>query len=231
MNTRVLSIVTLAGVIWTNGVVWAATNGQERLLKVDISSHHNYRVLREEKLGVAQFGHIRVIVQPSFAPEYAIGIYSAGEWRRKYWIRYSVFSSNLWQATEVGHAPAAAARVTVKQMKREIPCRTAVLLESIWKDMLSGKGSPRPIEESDVVKATDGTLAEFSIRASDGRVVNGQILNVDLLRPKTKVGRLWTLVRLMVGYCESSGATREEVLQNINENAREERSRLDAGSH
>jgi hypothetical protein len=153
-----------------------APSANDRLFQVDLAEFPTYRALCLGRLGPTPFNYARMMVQPAFAPEYSVSVYSRSNGRGhvRYVAAYVALDRNLWQTTDMGRHSKEVEVVKIRRIDCEIPARTADLIRGAWVRMLSGNQRPRPMREGDAGAATDATIAEFSIQLPHGQTLYGK---------------------------------------------------------
>jgi hypothetical protein len=196
-----------------------APSGRDRLFQVDLTEFPGYRLIWLNKLGPTRFDCGRMIVEPAFAPEYSVSVYSrpSASRPRRYFVTYMTADQNLWQTTDAGRHPKAAEAAKIRRVDCEIPASTAYLLRQAWIQMLSGSQRPRPMREEDAARSTDATIAEFSIRLAHGETLYGEFA-VEL-PPGQKTRRLVELGGTLVDYCKANSADRQTIAAKLDRNA------------
>ena len=118
----------------------AAPSGRNRLFEVDLTEFPRYRLIWLNKLGLTPFDCGRMMVEPAFAPEHSVSVYSrpSNGRSRKYFVTYATVDRNLWQPTDIGRHPRRAEATKVSRVDCEIPASAADLVRQAWIQMLSG---------------------------------------------------------------------------------------------
>ena len=189
------------------------------LLQVDLTEFARYRAIRLSKLGPTRFDCGRMIVEPAFAPEYSVSVYSRQKEgkQRVYFATYVLAGSSLWQNSEIGRYPQRAEAIRVHRIDAKVPKRTAKLLKEAWLQMLSGAQRPRSIREEDV-RSTDSTVAEFSIETSAGKSLQGEVLDI-ASPPGQKAKALLELANSLIDYCKTEPAKRPSLVSELDRKA------------
>jgi hypothetical protein len=177
MKKLLLVGLLLLGLPFARNSSFGAKSANDCLYQVDLAQFPKYRALWMAKLGPTPFNYARMMVEPAFAPDYSVSVYSRslGRDQVKYIVRYIAADKNLWQATDIGKQPQRANGVKTRQIDCEISKQTADRVKQAWIGMLSGDQHPKPMREEDAGRATDATLAEFSIQLSHAETLHGEV--------------------------------------------------------
>jgi hypothetical protein len=159
------------------------------------------------------------MVEPAFAPEYSVSVYSrpSASRPRRYFVTYVTGDRNLWQATDAGRHARQAEAAKIRRVDCEIPGGAAYLARQAWIQMLSGSQRPKPMREEDVARTTDATIAEFSIQLPHGKTLYGEF-PVEL-PPGRKTRMLVKLGDTLVDYCKAKPADRQTIAAKVERNA------------
>ena len=154
----------------------AAPSESDRLFQVDLKEFPRYRLIWLNKLGPTPFDCGRMMVEPAFAPEYSVSVYSqpSATRQRRYFVTYVTADRSLWQATDAGRHAKEAEPAKIRRVDCEIPSSAAHLAKQAWIQMLSGSQRPRPMRKEDAARSTDATIAEFSIQLAHGKTLYGE---------------------------------------------------------
>src|ERR1700730_2431435 len=141
----------------------------DRLIEVDLAEFPVYRALWLKKLGPTPFNIGRMMVEPPFAPEYSVSVYSQSHAGRevRYFATYIIADRSLWQVSDVGRRPQRAKGAKTQRIDCEIPREVAEKVRQVWFGMLSGSQRPRAMRAEDAAQSTDATVAEFSIQVAN----------------------------------------------------------------
>jgi len=195
---------------------FATSSANDRLYDVSLKEFPRYRALWQGKLGPTPFNYGRMMAEPAFAPEYSVAVYSRpiGGGGVKYFVTYIAMNRSLWQATNVGKNPQGAERAKTRRIDCEIPKETALKVRQAWLGMLSGKQSPRPMREEDLVRATgDATIAEFSIQLSGEQALYDELVAELPSGPKTRT--LVEIANALADYCKAEPTARPAATSQI----------------
>jgi hypothetical protein len=193
----------LLGLPFTRNSSFAASSANDRLYQVNLSEFPKYRALWIGKLGPIPFNYARMMVEPAFAPEYSVSVYSRVLRRGqiKYVVTYMVADRNLWQTTDIGRYPQRARAAKTRRIDCEIPKQTAENVKQAWIGMLSGDQHPRPMREEDAARTTDATIAEFSVQLPRGETLYGEMA-IELPEGR-KTRALLEVANALIDYCKA----------------------------
>jgi len=196
-----------------------ATSDSDRLYDVNLAEFPKYRALLLSKLGPTPFNCGRLTVEPAFAPEYSVSVYSRSLPRGevKYFITYAAADQSLWETSDAGKEPQAAERTKIRRMDCEVQREIAEKVKQAWLGMLTGNQNPTPMRQEDAARATDATVAEFSIQVSPAETLYGEIPVQLPAGPKTKA--LLDLGNSLAEYCKAEPADRSVVTNKIDHEA------------
>src|SRR5262245_30595005 len=197
----------------------AAPSGRDRLFEVDLKEFPRYRLIRLSKLGPTPFDCGRMMVEPAFAPEYSVSVYSrpSASGPRKYFVTYLTADRNLSQTTDAGGHANEAEAAKIRRVDCEISASAAHLTRQVWTQMLSGGQRPAPMQQEDAARSTDARIAEFSIQLPHDKILAGEF-PVEL--PSGRKTR--TLVELgdtLVDYCKAKSADRQTIAAKLERTA------------
>ena len=216
MNTRRCIVAVTIWLPLASFVCQTAASQSDRLLQVDLTEFPRSRGILLSKLGPTPFDCGRVIFKPAFAPEYSVSVHSTrvGDKLPKYVATYIKAEDSLNELFEPGVDPKEAQAVKVRRIDCEISKQTAEKLKQAWMGMLSGNQRARPMTEEDATRATDATIAEFSIQLSQVQILYAELLEVESPRgPKTKM--LVDLANTLVDYCKARKGDRGTIASKI----------------
>jgi hypothetical protein len=194
---------------------FAASSANDCLYQVDLAQFPKYRALWMAKLGPTPFNHARMMVEPAFAPEYSVSVYSRSLSRDqvKYVVTYIAADQNFWQATDIGRQPQRAQSVKTRRIDCEISKQTGDKLKQAWIEMLSGDQQPKPMREEDAGRATDATVAEFSIQLSRAQTLYGEVA-VELVEGR-KTRALLQVANALIEYCKAKPTDRPAIASQL----------------
>ena len=192
----------------------AASDG-DRLLQGQFGGISWPRALLLSKLGPTPFNCGRVTVEPAFAPEYSVSVYSRSLPRGevKYFVTYLAADQSLWETSDAGKKPEDAERTTIGRIDCEIPKGTAEKMKQAWLGMLTGNQHPIPMRQEDAARATDATVAEFSIQVSPAEILYGEIATQLPSGPKTKA--FLELANTLGDYCKAKLTDRPAIASKM----------------
>jgi hypothetical protein len=196
-----------------------AASGSDRLYEVNLAEFPKYRALLLSKLGPTPFDCGRVTVQPAFAPEYSVSVYSRSLPRGelKYFVTYAAADQSLWEKSDAGRNSEGAEHTKIRLMDCEIPKEIAEKVKQAWLGMLTGNQHPTPMRQEDAARATDATIAEFSIQVSPAQTLYGEIPTQLPAGPRTKA--LLDLSKSLSDYCKTEPADRPALASKIDQGA------------
>ena len=210
---KTLRLIATALIACLNIVPFSA----DRLFQVELTEFPRSRAILLSKLGPTQFDCGRVIFKPAFAREYSVSVYSTRSGDR-YLATYIKAEHSLNELFEPGRDPKEAQAVKTRRSDCEIPKQTAEKVRKVWIGMLSGNQRPRPMGEEDAARATDATVAEFSIQLSHAEILYGETLDADLLlRERTRM--LVDLAKALADYCKGKPSDRPAIATKIDQKA------------
>lgn len=215
MRKLFLVVFLLFGLSFARNSSFAASSANDCLHQVDLAEFPKYRTLSMAKLGPTPFNYARMMVEPAFAPEYSVSVYSQSlrPDRVKYVVTYIVADQNLWQATDIARQPQRAKGVKTHRTDCEISKQTAEKVKQAWIAMLSGDQHPKPMREEDVGRTTDATVAEFSIQLSHGETLYGEVA-LELVEGRKTRGLL-EVANALIEYCKAIPADRPAIASQI----------------
>jgi hypothetical protein len=160
-------------------------------------------------------------MNPAFAPEYSVSIYSrsfaSGE--VKYLVTYLAAEQSSWETSDAGKATQHAKHTDVRRIDNEIPKEIADKVRLAWLGMLTGNQSPTSMREEDAARTADATIAEFSIQVSRGDTLYGETVVEAPSGQKTKA--LLELANTLVEYCKAKGTDQPGIATRIDHQATE----------
>jgi hypothetical protein len=159
------------------------------------------------------------MVEPAFAPEYSVSVYSRSLARGevKYFVTYAAADQSLWQTSDAGTKPQGAEHIKIRRIDCEIPKEIAEKVKQAWLGMLTGNQHPTPMRQEDAARATDATVAEFSIQVSSAETLYGEIAAELPRGPKTKA--LLDLANILADYCKAKPTDRSAIASRIDQEA------------
>ena len=198
---------------------FAASSASDCLYQVDLAQFRKYRALWTAKFGPTPFNYARMMAEPAFAPEYSVSVYSQSSRpdQAKYVVTYIVGDQNLWQATDIAKQPQRAKGVKTRRTDCEISEQTAEKVKQAWIAMLSVDQHPKPMPKEVVGRATDATVAEFSIQSSHGEALYGEVA-VELAEGRKTRGLL-EVANALIEYCKATPAERPVIASQIDRKA------------
>lgn len=204
MNKLLLTGLSLLGFPFAGNATLNASSANDRLFQVDLAQFPKYRTLSMAKLSPTPFNYARMMVEPAFAPEYSVSVYSQPlrPDRVRYVVTYIVADQNLWQATDIARQPQRAKSVKTRRTDCEISKHTAEKVKQAWIAMLSGDQHPKPMRKEDVGRTTDATIAEFSIQLSQGETPYGKVA-LELVEGRKTRGLL-EVANALIEYCKAT---------------------------
>ncbi len=216
---RFLLRLLLVAVALTWVLALEAASDGDRLYQVNLAEFPKYRALLLGKLGSTPFNCGRVMVQPAFAPEYSISVYSRSLARGEveYFVAYVAADQSLWEESEAGKEPEQAEHIHIRHVNCEIPKQIAEKVKQAWLGMLAGNQHPIPMRPEDAARATDATVAEFSIQVSPAETLYGEIPTQLPTGPRTKA--LLDLGNSLADYCKAEAADRPVIASKIDHEA------------
>jgi len=196
-----------------------AASDNDQLYQVNLAEFPKYRALSLGKLGPTPFNCGRVIVQPAFAPEYSVSVYSRSlaQGGMKYFVTYIAPDQSLWETSDAGRNPQNAENANVRRIDCEIPKEIAEKVKQVWLGMLTGNQSPTPMRAEDAARATDATIAEFSIEVPPAETLYGEIPAEVPKGPKTKT--LVGLANALTEYCKAKPMDRSAIAGRVDREA------------
>lgn len=203
--------------------VCAAAPDKDYLVLVDIAQASAYRATLLSKIGITPFDYGRIIVRPSFEPEFAISVYSQRDThgRPAHHITYISLAENLYQKTDGGHHVEKARRLRTRRIDADLSETTANVLREVWFQMLRRASGhvPPPRSEWEVIPG-DTTDIEWSLEQANGTALYGQ-----LNQYVAKIGkRTQTFIHLtddlLVEYCEAKPSSRASLDAKLHAEAR-----------
>lgn len=191
----------------------------DRLYEVNLAEFPKYRALLLSKLGPTPFNCGRVTVEPAFAPEYSVSVYSRSLLRDevKYFVTYAAADQSLWETSDAGRNSEGAEHTKIRLIDCEIPKEIAEKVKQAWLGMLTGNQHPTPMRQEDAARATDATIAEFSIQVSPAQTLYGEIPTQLPAGPRTKA--LLDLANSLSDYCKAEPAHRPVIASTVDHEA------------
>lgn len=216
---RFLPRLLLVAVALTWVLALEAASDGDRLYQVNLAEFPKYRALLLGKLGSTPFNCGRVMVQPAFAPEYSISVYSRSLARgeAEYLVAYVAADQSLWEESDAGKEPEQAEHIHIRQVNCEIPKQIAEKVKQAWFGMLTGNQHPTPMRQEDAARATDATIAEFSIQVPPTKTLYGEIPTQLPSGPRTKA--LLEVANSLSDYCKAEPTDRPAIASKIDREA------------
>ena len=198
----------------------AASSVNDCLYQLDLAEFPKYRTVSMAKLNPTPFNYARMMVEPAFAPEYSVSVYSQSirPNRVKCVVTYIIADQNLWQATDIARQPQRAKGVKTRRIDCEIPKQTAENVNQAWIGMLSGDQHPRPMRPEDAARTTDATIAEFSVQLPRGETLYGE-MRVELPEGR-KTKALLEVANGLIDYCKAKPANHTAIARQIDRKAK-----------
>jgi hypothetical protein len=186
----------------------------DHLIPANEEHHHAYRQLVQAKFGRGAFDCGRVVVEPAFEPESSVAIHCDS--LNNCVVTYLVATESLWERTDGGRNPSAAASVNTKRVDAQLPSRTAGKLRKVWMRMLQ---ATRPRADSgERVVPTDATDLEFSIKLAAAGVASARI-DWQLPKQGEKTRTLIALCEDLISYCKAAPFRRTAIMPLIDAKA------------
>ena len=186
-----------------------------------INSQHfaRYRQIVLSHLGPKAFDAGRVVVCPSFDPEYSISVYKVGGNRRAtYRVTYVSVKESIWQLTDGGNDLSQTGQIKVRRKDMNIPDSIAPVLQKVWAEMLDHAHGHVPPAGNWERIPIDSTNVEWYLQRPGGRFVSGELNNYVKRGPNTQSFLTLTAETLLL-YCKAQAKARSAILHQLETDA------------
>lgn len=177
------------------------------LVPVNENEAREYQTELQRRLSITPADVARMIVCPSWLPEYAVSVHSQGPFSAddvaKYYVTVTRASTNIWSARQP---------VEVRRLDAELAASTALAVKEAWREMLL---TTRPYEQP-IDSSVDGEIVEFALAQPSRPPLRGELPE----NPASDVLTLEKLGNLLVKYCEVPPNERAELSKEIEKAAK-----------